>query len=673
MKNIFTLKFSSFLLLFFALVSSTAQGLNTRFINPTGTTGAFSQSFVKHLNSNPDEIFYSTGTSGSTEYFGTSLSAPSRMISRLDIAGLPIWNAQFYPESNDSNINLNGDFATTDNSDNFYVMATTTALTSTFMDAAGLLTSFADPTGNKQYILTKVDKDGNKVWTKIFDNPMNTSLRVSLTTDSVGDLYVVGDSQGTGLALEGTNVAGTFISKISGTTGNVNYTKVYPNFQSYILNPVFDSADNLYIFSQPLNGTLNSYTFDGVNIPSNLDHTDNIMLKFDSAGNCVFGKNFYETLPTSIYYDSWFMDVVFDGTDFIAIGDYSSSPSNSSFLKLSGTTFLKHYPGTSYEGFLAKISTSGNVVWEKPLESLNSGQSVYTNINLDSNKDIYGYFKFQSELWYEGVAYPFDTVLGDKTIIKFDNNGNLLYNQKVDKNYLSGNLIDVFAADRYNVLGYSLQSNFQLYPITNSVSQKNYVATFGALNGIYLRPISNYTEINNVAISNNPLPTVNEYEFNLLNNVPWTAICDQSWLNLSFIQLSQKTQPQNTITGNGDAKIVMTAAPNDSGVARSATIVISGTGVSEKTIAVTQSALLATGENSVRSTITLYPNPTSDFLNIQSDQKIFGIEIYDMSGKLVQIEKLTAEIVQVNKLPKGNYIIKIKTASGSINSQFIKK
>jgi len=657
------------LFLFSSLMFSQTAPTNTRFVNPTGTSGAFKKSFVKHLNSNKDQLFYTTAAAGSAEYFGTPIGE-SRMISRLDIAGLPLWTAAFYPESNDMNITSNGDFATTDMNDNFYVVCSNKTTSATLKDAAGTITNFSNPTGNLQKILVKLDSNGNKVWTKIFDNPLDVGLTVSLNTNSVGDLYMVGYTYGA-LTFEGVALSGTFIVKISGTTGNILYAKVYPNYKNYNTKPVFDAADNLYIFSEPLNDSAPSYVFDGVTIPSNADHLDNLMLKFDASGTCIFGKNFYETMAANSTYQSWFMDVVFDGTDFIAIGDYASLPSNPNFLKLDGTTFTKHFPGTDYEGFLAKISTSGNVIWEKALESFNSGQSVYTNINLDSNKAIYGYFKFKTDLYYEGVTYPFDTVLGDKTIIKFDNNGNLLYNQIVDKNYVSGNLIDVFGVDKYNVLGSSLQTNFLLYPITNSVSSKNYVATFGALDGIYLRPINNYTEISNVAVLNNPSPAVNEYSFLLLNNVPWTANSDQSWLNLSFVQLSGKNASQTAVSGNGDAKIILTAAENTTGIFRSANVLITGTGVPSKTVTVTQTGILATGENSTLVT-TVYPNPTSDFLNIKSDQKISKIEIYDMSGKLVQTSKMNNEKVSVSKLPKGNYLLKIQTENGVVTSKFIK-
>lgn len=648
---------------------------NTRFVNPTSTAGNFNNSFVKHLNSNKDQMFYSTVTSGSTEYLGTTLVVPmneSRMISRFDVTGLPLWTAQFYPASLDTD-HISNDFACVDLSDNFYIVCNTRSTASTFKDAMGSTTSFSNPAAGLQKTIVKLDSNGNKIWAKSFSNIGSAYYAVSLTTDSAGDLFVVGENSGTGLSFDGVALSGTFIFKISGTTGNVLYSKVYPLLGSYVSKPVLDNSGNLYVFSEPL-GDINTtnYTLDGITIPTNADHLDNLMLKFDATGTCVFGKNFYATSPAGSYYESWFSDVVFDGTDFIAIGDYSSSPSSGvNFLKLSGTTFPKHYAGTQYEGFLAKISTAGIVVWEKPLESFSSGQSVYTNINLDSNNDIYSYFKFKSELYYDGNTYPFDTVLGDKAVLKFDNNGTLKYLEKIDKDYLSGSLIDVFAIDKYNVLGTSKQANFLLYPITNTVVEKSYVATFGTLNGIYLRPINHYNDLSSVSIDNSS-STSNQFSFNLINNVNWSATSDQSWLTVSYLQLAGKNTLQTAAAGHGDSKITLTAETNNTGTGRTANVMLSGDGgVASKTIAVTQTGTLATGESKAFTT-TIYPNPTSEFLNIETQQKISKIEIYDLSGKLLKSDIGNDKKIAVSTLSKGLYLIKIYTENGVVNSKFIK-
>ena len=182
--------------------------------------------------------------------------------------------------------------------------------------------------------------------------------------------------------------------------------------------------------------------------------------------------------------------------------------------------------------------------------------------------------------------------------------------------------------------------------------------------------LKNYLELNTLEISNRPVSTDNQFSFDLINNVNWSAISDQAWLNLSFTNLSGKN-PLNTINGNGDAKITLTADQNITGVARTSSIMITGEEVVGKTIIVTQGAILATGESKL-SIITLYPNPTSDYLNIKTDHNISKVDLFDMTGKLVLSSKLQEHKVDVSTLIKGNYIIKIYTQSGVVTSKFIK-
>ncbi|MDN8902019.1 hypothetical protein Q0O39_14205, partial [Staphylococcus aureus] len=78
-----------------------------------------------------------------------------------------------------------------------------------------------------------------------------------------------------------------------------------------------------------------------------------------------------------------------------------------------------------------------------------------------------------------------------------------------------------------------------------------------------------------------------------------------------------------------DAKITLTAQVNNTGVTRNASVLVSGDqNVTSKTVIVTQSGILA--NNEVKTFVTvIYPNPTSDILNIQTEQKISKIEIFD--------------------------------------------
>lgn len=71
---------------------------------------------------------------------------------------------------------------------------------------------------------------------------------------------------------------------------------------------------------------------------------------------------------------------------------------------------------------------------------------------------------------------------------------------------------------------------------------------------------------------------------------------------------------------------------------------------------------------------TLYPNPTTDVLNISSKNglNVSEIRITDMTGKVVKVQK-DASNVNVSNLAAGTYLIDITTKEGKATSKFIKK
>jgi len=68
----------------------------------------------------------------------------------------------------------------------------------------------------------------------------------------------------------------------------------------------------------------------------------------------------------------------------------------------------------------------------------------------------------------------------------------------------------------------------------------------------------------------------------------------------------------------------------------------------------------------------IYPNPTSEFLNIVSTKyDIQKVHIYDLSGKQMVSESKSR--IDVSKLPSGVYMLIIKTQEGNKNFKFIKQ
>ncbi|MDR2237009.1 MAG: choice-of-anchor J domain-containing protein [Chryseobacterium sp.] len=91
-------------------------------------------------------------------------------------------------------------------------------------------------------------------------------------------------------------------------------------------------------------------------------------------------------------------------------------------------------------------------------------------------------------------------------------------------------------------------------------------------------------------------------------------------------------------------------------------------------VKITQTGTLATSEtdNKKNSLIAIGPNPTADYLNILTDQKITNLEIYDMSGRKVNVQ-LDGNKVNVKHLNAGSYVVSFETKNGKTTEKFIKK
>jgi hypothetical protein len=90
--------------------------------------------------------------------------------------------------------------------------------------------------------------------------------------------------------------------------------------------------------------------------------------------------------------------------------------------------------------------------------------------------------------------------------------------------------------------------------------------------------------------------------------------------------------------------------------------------------AITTFELLSTNEVEINS-ISIYPNPAKNEFNIQSENKINSIEIYDVAGRLIQVSKLDSNQSKqdISKLPVGIYLLKIHTEKGIVTYKLIKK
>ena len=73
--------------------------------------------------------------------------------------------------------------------------------------------------------------------------------------------------------------------------------------------------------------------------------------------------------------------------------------------------------------------------------------------------------------------------------------------------------------------------------------------------------------------------------------------------------------------------------------------------------------------------LTIYPNPAKEKVTIQSESKIGSIKIYDIYGKLVKAisNNSLSEIVNIEDLSKGIYMVKVISSEGFSQLKFIKE
>jgi hypothetical protein len=76
--------------------------------------------------------------------------------------------------------------------------------------------------------------------------------------------------------------------------------------------------------------------------------------------------------------------------------------------------------------------------------------------------------------------------------------------------------------------------------------------------------------------------------------------------------------------------------------------------------------------NSTNNTLSFFPNPVEDILQIKTTQSIEYLTIYDVYGRTV--EQYTAnEVVSMSSLAKGIYFIKVKTMTGTTMHKIVKR
>lgn len=78
-------------------------------------------------------------------------------------------------------------------------------------------------------------------------------------------------------------------------------------------------------------------------------------------------------------------------------------------------------------------------------------------------------------------------------------------------------------------------------------------------------------------------------------------------------------------------------------------------------------------ENNFVNDITIYPNPVKNILQFKTENKIIKVEIYDISGRLLISNSISENKIDLSYLKSGNYMLKLYTEKGVMNTKIVKE
>ncbi|MNX94425.1 hypothetical protein D3C86_1266550 [compost metagenome] len=148
------------------------------------------------------------------------------------------------------------------------------------------------------------------------------------------------------------------------------------------------------------------------------------------------------------------------------------------------------------------------------------------------------------------------------------------------------------------------------------------------------------------------------------------VVSDDDNLSLAIVKSIKSNSNTSAIKAEINSIDELVLTPLNAGTANVVISFNSNGRVVEKTISVSSSSL-ATAEIK-KLQLSIYPNPTTDILNIKTQDKLVEVSIFDISGRQFNV-KINNGQVDVNTLQKGNYIVKVVTDKAVYQEKFIKK
>ncbi|WP_298153921.1 T9SS type A sorting domain-containing protein [Flavobacterium sp.] len=78
-------------------------------------------------------------------------------------------------------------------------------------------------------------------------------------------------------------------------------------------------------------------------------------------------------------------------------------------------------------------------------------------------------------------------------------------------------------------------------------------------------------------------------------------------------------------------------------------------------------------ENDINNEITVYPNPVRDLLYFKTEYSVLKVQIFDIIGRIISSNSVSGNKIDLSSLQSGNYVLKVYTEKGIMNTNIIKE
>ena len=346
---------------------------------------------------------------GTTTLTNTNAGKADMFIVKYDGSGNVLWAKNTGGTEDDYSYSV-----ATDGSGNVYVTGYFYSSSITF----GTTTLTNTSSGNADMYIVKYDGNGNVLWAKSAGGTYSDGGN-KVTTDGSGNVYLTGFYFNSSITFGSTTLTNTgsddiFIVKYD-SNGNILWAKSAGGTSDDISKSIaVDGSGNVY-----LTGYFNSSTITfGSTTLTNKGAYDAFIVKYDNNGNVLWAKS-----AGGSAYD-YSSDISTDNSGNVYITGYFSS----TFISF-GTKSFTNTGSTTYDMYIVKYDSSGNILWAK---SAGEDGTEYSNsITTDGSGNVYVIGDFGSA----SLTFGTTTLTNPNSsnyasvifIVKYDGSGNVLW------------------------------------------------------------------------------------------------------------------------------------------------------------------------------------------------------------------------------------------------------